>query len=103
MLSPVAPTLHTLELAFCASFSITPLTIEAHFPALRDLIFADGHACDLGAFFEAFGRAPLIEVLRIPAFCSWETLRRVLRLVAPSLRILDVDVLTSTEMYSECP
>ena len=102
MLSPVALTLHTLELAFCASFSITPSTIGARFPLLRDLVFADGHACDLGAFFEAFGRAPLIEVLRIPAFCSWETLRRILRLVAPTLRILHVDVLTSVEMYSEC-
>ncbi|KAI4293923.1 hypothetical protein K525DRAFT_253095 [Schizophyllum commune Loenen D] len=100
MLSPVALTLHTLELAFCASFSITPSTIGARFPLLRDLVFADGHACDLGAFFEAFGRAPLIEVLRIPAFCSWETLRRILRLVAPTLRILHVDVLTSVEMYT---
>lgn len=101
VLSPVAPTLRTLELAFCASFAVSPSTIEVQFPALRDLVFADGHACDLGALFRTFGAIPPIEVLRIPAFCSWKTLRDIMRLVARTLCTLDVDVLTSLEMYSE--
>ncbi|KAI5892464.1 uncharacterized protein SCHCODRAFT_02502021 [Schizophyllum commune H4-8] len=100
VLSLVAHTLQTLELAFCASFAVSPSTIAVQFPALRDLLFADGHACDVGALFMTFGAIPPIEVLRIPAFCSWETLRDILRLVAPTLRTLDVDVMTSVEMYT---
>ncbi|KAI5893011.1 uncharacterized protein SCHCODRAFT_02729121 [Schizophyllum commune H4-8] len=101
VLSPVAPMLQTLELAFHAPFAISTSTFGAHFPALRELIFADGFACDLGAFLGTFRAVPPIEVLRVPAFCSWETLRRILPLFASSLRVLDVDVLTSVVMYSD--
>ncbi|KAI5891523.1 uncharacterized protein SCHCODRAFT_01096993 [Schizophyllum commune H4-8] len=100
VLSPLARRLHTLELAFPPSFLVAT-TLRPHFLVLRNLIFGDGHPCDLGALFaEMWEDRSSIERLRIPAFCTWDVLRNVLRFVAPTLRRLDVDVLTSVEMYT---